>query len=504
MRGRRFALALVCAGALPLWAGAAVAAPARGPVTVRQIRWAGLQMNVAGVQRGGRVVMKVKQANGSVTSLQPVVQMCRHCVVGINGDFFEPGTRQPIGGVIIGGVVLRSPNPGQNQLTFEPNGQIEAGPMRWAGQLSSGDLAMPVAVNDPGAPSPVIYDRHYGSTTPPGPAMELAFALHPSTLHLGRAIRIEPRGPHAPGSVIPPGQVVLRATRDFVPQVHELQTLLRAKQPATVRLATDPMARDSLGANHVLLRGGNLQPIGENDYFVHGPHPRTVFGWDARGRVTMVTIGSAVPGRRGGVSLPTAARLMQSLGVPNAVNLDGGGSSTFVSRGRVLNHPSDGFVRPVANAWLVVPRPRPAPKRAHAKRRAAVALTRRIAPRSTRTPPPSAPARLTPPVTTPMATVPVQPLPTTTTAPVPAPASKPAPRRLEARRLALRATASRVRQRPGLHRVDALAGTAPQDLLFDDPLFDAVLILAAVLFGVVTTSARRPQRRRARRRPRGA
>src|SRR6202008_1187036 len=136
----------------------------------------------------------------------------------------------------------------------------------------------------------------------------------PSTLHLGRAIRIEPRGPHAPGSVIPPGQVVLRATRDFVLQIHELQTLLRAKQPATVRLATDPVARDSLGANHGLLRGGHLQPIGENDYFVHGPHPRRVFGWDPHGRVTIVTIGSAVPGRRGGVSLPTAARLMQSLG----------------------------------------------------------------------------------------------------------------------------------------------------------------------------------------------
>jgi hypothetical protein len=504
MSGRRsFALALVCASVMSLWASAAAAAPARRPVTVRQLRWAGLQINVADVRRGGRVIMKVKQANGSVTSLQPVVQMCRHCVVGLNGDFFEPATRQPIGGVIIGGVVLRSPNPSQNQLTFEPNGQITAGPMRWLGQLSAGDLAMPVAVNDPNAASPVLYDRHYGRTTPPGPAMELAFVLNPSTLHLGRAIHLSPRGPHAPGSVIPPGQVVLRAPAAFVPQMHELQTLLRAEQPAVVRLGTDPMAKNSLGANHVLLKGGRLVPIGENDAFVNGTNPRTLFGWDAHGHVSMVTIGSAVPGHRGGVSLPVAARLMQSLGVTNAVNLDGGGSSTFVSRGHVLNHPSDGVVRPVTNAWLVVPRPRPAHKHAAAKARASVVHRRRIARRSHARARP-APAHVPPPTTNPVIAPPSPPPSTSTTTTTPASVRARAGRRLAERRLDLRATASRARQRSRLHAAAAPAAATDHELLFDDPLFDALLVLAVVLFGLATTSVRRRQRLRARPRRHGA
>ena len=85
-----------------------------------------------------------------------------------------------------------------------------------------------------------------------------------------------------------------------------------------------------------------------------GAHPRTLFGWDKTGRVTLVTIGSSVPGRRGGVSLPLAARILKGLGVKNAVNLDGGGSSTFVRRGRVLNNPSDGRARSVSNVWVVV------------------------------------------------------------------------------------------------------------------------------------------------------
>src|SRR5206468_3810426 len=79
-----------------------------------------------------------------------------------------------------------------------------------------------------------------------------------------------------------------------------------------------------------------------------------LFGWDAHGRITLMTVGSARPGSRGGVSLPVAAQMLLKMGVTNAVNLDGGGSSTFVSHGRILNHPSDGRPRPVANAWIVV------------------------------------------------------------------------------------------------------------------------------------------------------
>ena len=124
-----------------------------------------------------------------------------------------------------------------------------------------------------------------------------------------------------------------------------------------MRLVTDPPARNSLGANHVLLSGGQIVPIGENDSFVYGSHPRTLFGWDAHGRVTLMTIGSAVPGRRGGVSLPVAAQMLLKLGVTNAVNLDGGGSSTFVTHGRVVNNPSDGRARSVANAWIVMKLP---------------------------------------------------------------------------------------------------------------------------------------------------
>jgi exopolysaccharide biosynthesis protein len=56
-----------------------------------------------------------------------------------------------------------------------------------------------------------------------------------------------------------------------------------------------------------------------------------------------------------GATLPELAQLMLDAGAWNAVNLDGGGSTAMWHRepgaaaGRVLNRPSDGHVRPVAN-----------------------------------------------------------------------------------------------------------------------------------------------------------
>jgi len=47
-----------------------------------------------------------------------------------------------------------------------------------------------------------------------------------------------------------------------------------------------------------------------------------------------------------------------ALGVKDAINMDGGGSSTLVvkegSEWKVKNKPSDGTQRPVANAWTIV------------------------------------------------------------------------------------------------------------------------------------------------------
>jgi hypothetical protein len=91
-------------------------------------------------------------------------------------------------------------------------------------------------------------------------------------------------------------------------------------------------------------------------------HPRTAVGF-SRDSATLYLV--TVDGRSEsstGMSLAELAALLRSLGVYQGMNLDGGGSTTLVLRGQVVNHPSDSTgERTVGNALLITRRRRPAP-----------------------------------------------------------------------------------------------------------------------------------------------
>ena len=90
--------------------------------------------------------------------------------------------------------------------------------------------------------------------------------------------------------------------------------------------------------------------------FVVGPNPRTVAGVTEFGDLLLVTIDGRRPGWSAGVSLRDAARVMVALGARDALNLDGGGSTTMVVRGRVVNHPADrGGERSIGDGVVVGP-----------------------------------------------------------------------------------------------------------------------------------------------------
>jgi hypothetical protein len=94
--------------------------------------------------------------------------------------------------------------------------------------------------------------------------------------------------------------------------------------------------------------------VSENPGFAASRHPRTAVGVGPGGVLWIVV----VDGRQGeyslGMTLPELATLFESLGATEALNLDGGGSSVMVVRGRMLSHPSDEQgEREVVNALLV-------------------------------------------------------------------------------------------------------------------------------------------------------
>jgi hypothetical protein len=83
--------------------------------------------------------------------------------------------------------------------------------------------------------------------------------------------------------------------------------------------------------------------------------PRTAIGYTADGKIILFVVNGR--GASQGMSLPQVAQTMINLGCVEAINLDGGGSSTFFADGQVRNTPSDGTERLVASAFAIVPAP---------------------------------------------------------------------------------------------------------------------------------------------------
>lgn len=109
------------------------------------------------------------------------------------------------------------------------------------------------------------------------------------------------------------------------------------------------------GKNHALQ--SYLQNGTKPDYFVHKKHPRTAIGTNKdKSTLWLVT----VDGRQtasAGISLPDLADLMKELGAYNALNLDGGGSTTMWVKNRVVNRPSDAAgERRISNGLLILKR----------------------------------------------------------------------------------------------------------------------------------------------------
>jgi exopolysaccharide biosynthesis protein len=84
-------------------------------------------------------------------------------------------------------------------------------------------------------------------------------------------------------------------------------------------------------------------------------NPRTIAGVDRDGRIVLVTADGRSTASLG-LSITESAAVAAALGMVDAVNLDGGGSTTMYAGGRVINAPSDATgERPVGDAILVLP-----------------------------------------------------------------------------------------------------------------------------------------------------
>jgi exopolysaccharide biosynthesis protein len=210
----------------------------------------------------------------------------------------------------------------------------------------------------------IAFDSTYAALTPSGPGAEVILdrrgtvtAIRPTTR--GGAIPEAGRTIQATGSQVAPLLAAAKLGKHL-----EVRASLTDTHGRDVRLSTRTTI---VNGGPELIRNGRINATPKADgmapadnpnfYYgwVHKRNPRTIAGVDAQGRTVLITAdGRNVDSL--GLGIGEAAAVAKSFGLQSAINLDGGGSTTMVANGKVLNTPSDATgERPVGDALVITP-----------------------------------------------------------------------------------------------------------------------------------------------------
>ena len=283
-----------------------------------------------------------------------------HCHAAVNGDRWELSGHDAgrlAGAVAVDGELIATqplpPFGPAAHLLIGQDGSMDgtiAVPIPIEPEVTAGDEELPVAVNrqpQPGGIS-VITRRYSDETrTPPGTVEYVlsGFGAADRESSLVPVSRRESSGP------IPESSLVVAANGpDAVARAEAWWAEALRNGTATFRPGLNGH-RAVIGGSPLLLDGSAYGfPTERGD----GRQPRTVIGWDET-RVWLVTVDGRRAGWSEGLTLVETAQLMRWLGATDALNVDGGGSASFVGFGELRNRPSDGSERPVASALVIMP-----------------------------------------------------------------------------------------------------------------------------------------------------
>lgn len=115
---------------------------------------------------------------------------------------------------------------------------------------------------------------------------------------------------------------------------------------------------DALGGGPMLVKENAI--LTQTDLSVE---PRTGIGLQENGKMYFMVVDGRSFYYSNGITITQLGHLLKACGATTAINVDGGGSSTFMIRHplaevwQVRNRPSDGSNRAVGNAWMIVSKP---------------------------------------------------------------------------------------------------------------------------------------------------
>jgi hypothetical protein len=311
---------------------------------------------------GGLYALKPVLSNNSLQGRERVSSMQRRVsqsatVAGINGDLFTWKEGLPSGMLMQDGVIHTSPNSSRSSIGIGADGTLRVERVAMFGTWQGTGQRRPVNGVNRAAGSVVLYTSAWGAATPAGTGtVEATLSAFPSpapaTDLTGLVSQVKQNG----GTPIPPNGAVLVARGAQAPR---LAAEAPVGQAVTVRLTLRPDWNgvvDALGGGPLIVRNGRpvFRALEEfSPYQLSLRHPRTAVGQTRDGRIVMLAVDGRQPGYSVGMTNFELALALMRFGVVTGAALDGGGSTTIAYDGKVLNRPSDGKERSVAEALLV-------------------------------------------------------------------------------------------------------------------------------------------------------
>ena len=296
--------------------------------------------------------------------------------VGINADFFNTsGTTgrgvsivgTPVGATVVDGEIYRARNNAALYKNFivDKEGEVYVNPFVFGGTLTtpSGATATLGGVNTYSSECNnkiVIYtDRYYGSTDQTNSGTELVARLAEGekfeSAHPYKMV-VESDTSTAGDMTIPAGKYVIRGRGSAATVVNTLEmgdTITISPTWTFGDLSVDP--QQVISGNPKILADGVVLDSESERADASQLHPRSSVGYGDNGNKVYFLV---VDGRSlisDGVRTSVLADIMRYAGATDAMNVDGGGSSTlYTSALGIRNKPSDGTERADGNGLFVV------------------------------------------------------------------------------------------------------------------------------------------------------
>jgi len=325
------------------------------PRVIHGIRMSPQSEAVSARSEVGRLKVYSEDVNRSRQTISELVKVTG-AIGGVNGDFF-PWTGDPLGLMIRNGELVSGPFPARSVFAWGRNGSAAGVATIRIGARNGSLGTFPVdGINQEAGPNMIVVNSgSAGFARTKGPGVHVVLrglgVWNPKTQWEGLVDSVV----RAESVPIPAYGAVISAIGGKGDSLARLQP----GDPVTIDVATEgfdwSQFNQAIGGGPFLIRDGKISidwsAQGFTPAFAENRHPRTAVGRTRKGDIWFVTI----DGRQtlsAGATLDETARIMQRFGCVEAINLDGGGSTTFNLYGLTLNRPSGGVEREVANGVL--------------------------------------------------------------------------------------------------------------------------------------------------------